>query len=348
MYSDDDLDAAVSAGILTRDNVEGLRHFVAGRRSDQTGGEHERFRLLTGFNDIFVSIGAVLILLASAFLGGQVHPAVAGAAVAVASWGLAEYFTRRLRLSLTSIVLLLGFAGGTLATVLIALLAFQGLLRELRDPMEATGAVAAAALVAGLAAYAHWRRFMVPITVAAGTAIGLAAFLALLLTLAPGLKSAFLVLILAGGLTMFAVAMRWDAGDRERSTRRSDVAFWLHLAASPMIIHPVFSWVGVGGAVQDVSPALALFTCIGTYLALALVSLAIDRRAMLVSALAYVLYAMSNLFSMAGTAKEINFALAALVIGSGLLLLSARWDAARRLLVPHLPGGLSGMLPIAR
>lgn len=347
MYSDEDLDAAAVAGILTTENVDGLRRFVAARRGQRESGEHERFRLLTGFNDVFVSIGVALILAAAAYLGGQAHPALAGIAVAGISWALAEYFTRRLRLSLTSIVLLLTFAGGTLATVLTGLVSLFDL-DGIKNPMDATGVIAAAALAAGIGAYAHWRRFMVPITVAAGSAIGLAALMALALTLAPVLKTMVLALVLAAGLAMFAIAMRWDAQDRERRTRRADVAFWLHLAAAPMIIHPVFSWVGVGGAVQNVSPSLALATCIGTYLAIGLVSLAIDRRAMLVSALAYVLYAMSQLFSMAGTAKEINLALAALVIGSGLLLLSARWDAARRLLVPHLPGGMRGMLPVAR
>ena len=57
-------------------------------------------------------------------------------------------------------------------------------------------------------------------------------------------------------------------------------------------------------------------------------ALAIDRRALLVSALAYVLYAMQQLFRQFG-AVELNVALTALVIGSALLLLSAFWHQAR-------------------
>jgi hypothetical protein len=30
--------------------------------------------------------------------------------------------------------------------------------------------------------------------------------------------------------------MWWDSSDRARLTRRSDVAFWLHLLAAPMIV----------------------------------------------------------------------------------------------------------------
>ena len=42
-------------------------------------------------------------------------------------------------------------------------------------------------------------------------------------------------LMFVAGLGVFAFAMRWDLQDPERITRRSDVAFWLHLAAAPLI-----------------------------------------------------------------------------------------------------------------
>ena len=64
------------------------------------------------------------------------------------------------------------------------------------------------------------------------------------------------------------------------------------------------------------------------YVVLGVTALAIDRRALLVSALAYVLYALSELFKQFG-AVELNVALTALVIGSALLLLSAFWHQAR-------------------
>ena len=75
-----------------------------------------------------------------------------------------------------------------------------------------------------------------------------------------------------------------------------------------------------------------------------LVALAIDRRALLVSALAYVLFALSEIFEQFG-AVELNVALTALVIGSSLLLLSAFWHQSRRTVVGMLPGGLRGHLP---
>ncbi|RYD45929.1 MAG: hypothetical protein EOP60_19885, partial [Sphingomonadales bacterium] len=79
------------------------------------------------------------------------------------------------------------------------------------------------------------------------------------------------------------------------------------------------------------------------YIGFAGIALAVDRRALLVSSLAYVLYAMYALFQTAG-AVELGAALTALVIGSALLTLSAFWQPMRRLAVSPL-GGLAHRLP---
>jgi hypothetical protein len=81
------------------------------------------------------------------------------------------------------------------------------------------------------------------------------------------------------------------------------------------------------------------------YVVLGLTALAIDRRALLVSALAYVLYALNSLFREYG-AVELSVALTALVIGSALLLLSAFWHGARRGVVQPLPANLKAKLPV--
>jgi len=81
------------------------------------------------------------------------------------------------------------------------------------------------------------------------------------------------------------------------------------------------------------------------YVALGVTALAVDRRALLVSALAYVLWALSELFKRFG-AVELNIALTALVIGSALLLLSAFWHQARATIVRPLPESLREKLPV--
>jgi hypothetical protein len=83
---------------------------------------------------------------------------------------------------------------------------------------------------------------------------------------------------------------------------------------------------------------------VGLYVLFGLTALAVDRRALLVSALAYVLYALTELFKQFG-AVELNVALTALIIGSALLMLSAFWHQARRMVVTKLPADLQARLP---
>ena len=156
------------------------------------------------------------------------------------------------------------------------------------------------------------------------------------------LKNVLLASSLVLGIGTFLFAMRWDASDPTRETRRSDVAFWLHLLAAPLIVHPVFELLGL---TRGAATTLDAMLVIGLYVGLGLVALAIDRRALLVSALAYVLFALNSLFQTYG-AVELSVALTALVIGSALLLLSAFWASARRAVVTPLPGGLRGKLPV--
>src|SRR3546814_10382141 len=102
------------------------------------------------------------------------------------------------------------------------------------DPVETVGAllIGGIALVTAGATWLHWRRFMVPITVAAGTAALAATAVALILSLTGvprDSQTLVMALVLVAGLGVFALAMWWDRSDRVRQTRRSDVAFWLHL-----------------------------------------------------------------------------------------------------------------------
>ncbi|TDQ85445.1 hypothetical protein A8950_0231 [Dongia mobilis] len=342
MYSESDLQSAVDAGILPAETAEAFRNHVASQRATPLVDE-ENFRLLTGFNDIFVVIALALLLAAISWIGSSVAPALGSFLVAVASWGLAEFFTRRRRMALPSIVLLLTFVGSVASAGLDVLSPTESgwLMLDWVNSLPAT-TVAGTGLAVAIAAAAHWFRFRVPITIAAGAVAVILLLISLLLILVPALHDQLGWLAFAGGIALFALAMRWDMADRTRQSRRSDVAFWLHLAAAPMIAHPVFASLGVFvgnvGTLQAVAVVLL-------YALIAIVSLAIDRRALLVSSLAYVLYAISVLFETFGGLGP-SAALTALVIGSALLLLSAFWHKARRLVMAPLPQGLKDKLPV--
>ncbi|MBV9527706.1 hypothetical protein [Sphingomonas sp.] len=365
MYSQQELDDAVSAGAISSAAADALRAHVERQRSIAIPDE-EQFRLLTGFNDIFVSIAAAILLFAVGWIGQSIGQAIglaihdtsgsggwgpsflAPLAVAGTAWSLALFFTARRRMALPSILLLLAFVGGTLAATGFLLVQVIGAAQFNNNPSQllpaTVGAVSAA--VAAAAAWLHWRRFHVPITVAAGAAAVAALFVAIVIAIvrpadSEAAKNIILGFVLLLGVGMFLFAMWWDASDRARITRRSDVAFWLHLLAAPMIAHPIFALLGLTSGTVGMGEALMV---VALYVVFGITALAVDRRALLVSALAYVLYALTELFKQFG-AVELNVALTALVIGSALLLLSAFWHQARRLVVAALPAGLQERLP---
>jgi hypothetical protein len=345
MYSEQDVRDAVAAGALSAEAAEGLRNYIQGARIAPATDE-ETFRLLNSFNDIFVTIAAVLLLVAMGGIGKAIAPGLGGVLVAAAAWGMAEYFTRLRRMALPSIVLLLAFVGGVVAAP-IDVLNRMGL--ERLDDRLAVLIFAFVFVAGAAAAWLHWRRFKVPITVAAGAAAVAATAIALILAAigpVPGadIEAFILPLVFIAGLGMFAFAMRWDMSDRARETRRSDVAFWLHMLAAPMIAHPLFHWLGITSG--DTIGASGAVLVLAIYVLFGVVALVVDRRALLVSALAYVLYALTRLFQEFGMV-ELNVALTALVIGSALLTLSAFWTRIRSGLVRQLPGELQARLPVA-
>jgi uncharacterized integral membrane protein len=361
MYSQQEIDDAVASGVITAETADALRAHISRQRSTAIPDE-EQFRLITGFNDIFVSIAAAILLFAVGWIGQSIGQAtglmisdhgdqgpsfLAPLGVAATAWGLALFFTARRRMALPSILLLLAFVGGVLATAGFLLVEIIGPDRFNNDN-QLLGAIAGgvSAAIAAVAAWIHWRRFHVPITVAAGAAAVAGLLLAIIVGIVrPGdsesAKNLILGFVLVLGIGVFLFAMWWDASDRARITRRSDVAFWLHLLAAPMIAHPIFTLIGVNNGTVGTGEGLLV---VGLYVLFGVTALAIDRRALLVSALAYVLYALTELFKQFG-AVELNVALTALVIGSALLLLSAYWHQARRLIVTRLPSTLQARLP---
>lgn len=357
MYSETDLRSAVEAGAISDEAAHALRVHVASQK-DQMPADAEHFRLITGFNDIFVSIGVVIMLLAAVGIGQAIGGAYdesyvvrdglqfmfGGALAAATAWGLAEFFTRKRRMALPSIILLLAFVLGVAGTTLGAAIAAIG-------PGDGTpdwvGGIigAGVGIVTAGAAWLHWKRFMVPITIAAlVAAIALTVISLILAAVQPSNGETFVLsLVFVAGLSIFAFAMRWDMSDPSRETRRADVAFWLHLLAAPMLAHPLFSLMGVVDGTSS-NAALTAAGVLAIYVLFGIVALAVDRRALLVSALAYVLFALTFLFREFGFV-ELNFALTALIIGSALLSLSAFWSPIRKAVVEKLPGDWRTKLP---
>ncbi len=340
MYSEDNLRSAVNAGVLTDEVMAAFKHHVAQTRS-HVAKDEERVRLVTGLNDIFVVIACVLLLLAVGGIGFSIEPWISPVAVAVTAWALAEFFTRKRHLAFPSIVLMLAFVGGVLSTS--AVTAFNNF-DHWEPDTKALLILMLSAFFGVIAAYFHWSRFNVSMTIAVGSALLLGLISALLFSLFPQIQGHSNIVFILVGLSLFIYAMWWDIRDRNRLSYRSDVAFWLHLFAAPLIVHPIFTAIGIFGSHISVAQSSLV---IGLYVVVALISLAIDRRALMISALTYVLYAFTTLLKQYDFIS-LNFAITALIIGFALLMLAAFWHKCRNFILEFLPINLQNKLSPAR
>jgi hypothetical protein len=207
---------------------------------------------------------------------------------------------------------------------------------------EQPTALAAAAFLTVLLTALHYWRFRVPITVAAGCAALTGTVVGLVYGLAPQLSPvAKGAVILICGLAIFVLAMRFDMTDPERLTRRTDIAFWLHLLAAPLIVHSLVQ--GMVTEASKLSPESAVAIML-IFLALSFIAVLIDRRAMLVSGLAYAGIAFGALIRQAGF-SDMTTPLTILALGAFVLLLSAGWRPLRAGILYVVPPGLARRLP---
>lgn len=331
MYTDEDLNTAVESGIFTQSSVDSFREQVS-QLQNTVAVDEENFRLISGFNDVFVVIASGLLLVSITWLGAKFSPMAGTIGLAFASWLLAEFFVLKRRMALPAIALLLTFLGGVFATPL----AFH------EQPTEISFVLSG--ILTAIAARLHWSRFRVPITVAAGTAAGLACLVAIVVSMYPDARTWLLPMLFMGGMFTFAIAMYWDASDRSRQTRKSDVAFWLHLVSAPMIVHPIFSSLGI---LQGVESFYSSLVVVALYIGLAMISIAVDRRAIMVSALVYVIYAFASLLENYGMISY-SFAITGICIGASLLLLSAFWQSSRRAVLKIVPSPVQVHLPLLK
>jgi hypothetical protein len=343
MYSDQDLQDAVQHGVISQDAVQAFKAFITDRKQVSLVDE-ESFRLLTGFNDVFVVIACIMLMVAAGWIGGAL---LGSAFIAVIAWFLSEIFIRKRQMALPAIVLFAAFTaatGVTASTWYGALMSYAGADANPAEKIQQfMGLYKGGALfgfaVAVFAACLHWYRFRVPIAVAGGVAALIIFVLSLFAKHISG--DALLGLFFFAGLNVFLFAMWWDLRDPLRQTRRTDVAFWLHLLAAPLLVHPVFMLLDFSntpsGVWWQVVVVVALYGLIG------IVSLCIDRRALMVSALAYVLYAFAELFKQSGVV-ELSFAVAAFIVACALLTLSVFWHRSRVFVLQFLPDNLRNRL----
>ncbi|WP_164761687.1 MULTISPECIES: hypothetical protein [unclassified Mesorhizobium] len=382
MISAETLDKAVAKGLISqtlRDQLEAMERAVAlapeARRADDEGDE-ENLRLVGGGNDLFVTVGTVLLSAGFFFVLTTLLPGqtfwIAGI-LAVFAWGLAEIVTRQHRMKLSSSVLALIFMAAILAALALQVEASFGI----RKPetiwqllaLRQTASQAGYLFLGGgiIAAAIYFWRFRVPIIAGAiAIAFTLLAFLQTAIILydsvtagaiapprmedVPELLRAALYMPLICGLIVFATGVAFDIYDRDRRKIWSDCAFWLHVVSAPMLVHPLFIMatgqnVVFGHIAPDTNATLMLAILILGFL---YVALAIDRRSLLVPTLAY--FGSLGIYYLVNSASDSTgippFALILVVVGALIILFGAGWQRIRRIVVkPTLPAAVIRRLP---
>ena len=331
-----DLVAAVEAGVVEESAARALVDFVATRAAAPSPTvDEEDVRFVTSFNDLFVTIGIALLVGAVISVAVRFAEPLAGPLVAVLAWGLAEIFTRRRRMAFPSIVLVALFVIACGWTAVRAV-----------GPIAHDAEPVAAGIAALAAGFAHWKRFGVPISVAAMSAGAALTALGMIGVAFPVFVERWLsVFVFVLGLAVFAHAMRWDASDRQRRSRRTDTAFWLHILAAPMIVHPL-AW-GLGGAPFGATPGSSAVTLLALVAVLAVVAVVVDRRALLVSALIYLGGSLIALVRVVGVSGSMQTSLGVGLVGVLVLLLSIGWTPLRRSLLRFVPAAVRAHVPAA-
>ena len=361
------LAAAAEKGLISADRVNDLDAFLSARgvsaglamaaasRPDETrhdaqaAEESEQPRFLRGFHDILITIGVVVVLVGLWGIGGTI-------AVLPLIIFLAEILVRRQRLALPAVALTLALVHWVGQGMYNVMAAGQPAWTDETYLMLAY--VCAFPVPLGLF---YWR-YRVPLSFAlfllsiAAVAVAFV-FLALdkafgvdfVLEQYPHLVAAIL---LVAALAIFALAMRYDISDPHRLTLRSDIAFWLHLAAAPALLHAMLGfivlsgqgdvwWTGEGGLGQSAAVIflVALFMTIG---------LVIDRRAFVTSGLLSLGAAIWTILQKSGASLDTYVFIAFAVVGLTVLVIGIFWQPLRRAAMSLLPVAITARLHAVR
>ena len=372
MFDKTDIRAAIEAGALSDDGARRLEAFLRARNDPDRMLDPENLRFLSNFNDVFLTIGIVILMVGLGFLSGisvfnvvgprLVDPTSIAEATALANamklvviltpipvlvgaWLLAEYFCGKRRLLLPSMALS-GIIVWAAAAIALGLFAPVDQSESYSNPFNLLFSMSYAGFIGGvLAAAAIFWRFRLPFSLflLAGGVAGLFYTAVAQLAGIGQVGSGFAMLTV--GIGTLAAAIAFDMKDPTRSTRASDCAFWLHMAAAPQIILGMRGLLlGSGFAPASMTDATVMLLVL---IAFALLSLALNRRALIVSGLVTFATSLWFLVNELGGGGVNTLMLTALIIGGAIVLLGGGWRTARRAILKVFPqqGTLGRIFP---
>ncbi|MFC7292361.1 hypothetical protein [Hirschia litorea] len=367
MSERDALEKAIKDGVLSPEQGEKLQGYLA-KGGDPYGSEDpENLSFLASFNDIFLTFGIMILMAGATLLIGWVTwpilpksligPSIA-LIVASIAWAMAEYFCKRRRLLLPSMSLaavfslMVGLGVGAILVKLLSENAGQELLRAAQQGAQEEdipGLVfkklfetSYSSIFAGaVAALVFYFRFKLPFALFLIAMSGAALFYTFTFQNA-GFTGVSASAMLIAGLATLAVAMFFDARDPARRTIQSDNAFWLHLAAAPQIMLGMrFMIMGDSVLSEQGSSVMMLIGLLGV----GVLSLALNRRALIFSGLITFTLVVFSLVQKSGLSGVEMIALPLVIVGGSVVLLGAGWKTARNGVLKFIPdSGVWGRL----
>jgi hypothetical protein len=286
------------------------------------------------------------------------------AGAVIVMWLLGEFFARRRRLFLPAIAIVLMMtlfavvAGATLYAGAVLGENFETSPANLEAmPPELRVGILLAMALAVITPLAFYLRFRLPFSLGlagggAATFVIVACLIANYEVTTGALPALYLVL----GTLLFLAGVAFDARDPERATRLSDNGFWLHFAAAPLILNGAFGLIGqvlnggqtstagmieAAGSNEGAAAAAQASATLLVILVLGAISLLINRRALIVSALLTAGIAIGALLNAAGLGAGALAAATLITLGAFVLILGAGWHSVRRALLGWVkPGGV--------
>ncbi len=318
----------------------------------------EKFVLASGLNDVLIAIGVGFLSLGIFIqiylaLPPLSHKEWGGDTFATSlffslmglsfSWGLSEYLTKRRKLVLPSMVLVVSVAMFSYLVAAIIISPWAG--DELERIFLSADTVSDKARIMTImlspigVLLAYYERFRLPFTL---LIVGAAATLAALVFSELFFKGFLKIdgLFLIAGCLIFLWAMRFDLKDPKRQTLFSDCAFWLHLLAAPLFVGSLTRMLVPDFSMMSSQQAIIIFLVV---FILGFISVIIDRRSLLMAGLiglgTSIAYAIKIFMNSLAFDSATLFSVTLLILGAFVLFLGVGWVPVRRMFlkfcVPH-------------
>jgi len=318
------LNEAAKQNLLTQNQVEPLYQFILNQKSskeivldsdlDSDSNREEPLKFIRSFGDVFITIGIILLVLAINMMeiSGYAYFIPAAGFILVSEW-----LVRVRKLALPGIA------------ILLAILYFVNKAIDFNHEQATTFGLA----ILSLTSLIYYLRYRMPFSL-----LPLVSGLIGIVIIQLGLDILRYPIIVAGlGFMVFMVAMSFDMLDTKRVSHLSDSAFWLHLLASPLMVHGLM-FTTLRSKHQWVQSFDAEIIIISFFALFFLLALLVDRRAMLISTQLYVIYAVTQLLQnqISGTQNVMMYVMFGL--GIFVLFFGTYWYLARRIIFGFLSG----------